>query len=167
MTPSLYVRGVKNTDMWQLSSTMREADRIEVRASGLCTPHRAIEESLENSSVAWVGVRCVEGVETVLSIGGISLHQQHPYGIVWSLTSEAVEKVPFGYFKLTRWFHENFIDPYAIRNGLHFLGNFVDERYQKSIGWLERLGYKRGNIVVSFSNLPFVLMCKEYLHVHD
>lgn len=115
-----------------LATSLRAADRAEVRASDGLAPQAALERSLALSSEAYAGF--VQG-ELAALFGVRRLSLVSGAGSPWLLTGEAVARHPRAFLKASR----GILDVW--RRDYVWLGNWVDARNLKAKRWLDWLGF--------------------------
>jgi len=126
---------------------MRAADKLEVAQMGF-TPYEALVRSIMLSGgESWAML--VRG--KVAAIGGImALGLLTRAGVPWILTGNEVIRHPKEFWRLSKASLAVFRTRYAL------LTNVVDSRYETSIRWLRRLGFKvEMNDDITIGGVPF------------
>ena len=123
-------------DVVELGVGMREADRLEVRASTGRDPRDAVRESFEGSKEAWSlridgELICMWGVADIWD----DLLAQGVVGVVWMLTTDAIERHKGGFIKAAHEFFPTLFERWGT------LVNAVDIRHEKALRWGERMGF--------------------------
>lgn len=121
-------------DVWEFNR-MRQADAVEVRASGGYEPVEAVLESWAGSAETWTAringeVACVYGV--AIHSGGSDLL---PVGVVWLLTTDTVDRNPITFFRASKKIVKDLSERYGT------LMNYVDARYEQALEWAKRVGF--------------------------
>jgi hypothetical protein len=115
-----------------LAPRVREADRLELWASGRITPERALAIGVDASTSAWTGfvddeVVCMFGVVPASLVGGI--------GVPWMIGSDAIVRHQRAFLRRCRGHLERMQVLYDT------LVNFVDDRNVVAHRWLTWLGF--------------------------
>jgi hypothetical protein len=122
------------SDVWAFEK-MRPADAAEVLATGSASPIAAVLESWEVSEETWTAR--ING--EVAAVFGVALHPQGellaPLGVVWLLTTTAVDKSPIAFYRRSKQVAVDFHARYGR------LVNYVDARYAQALAWAARIGF--------------------------
>lgn len=122
---NLIIRQAMFHDIEALAPRMRTADVAEIWASNRYTPSEALEHGFEESDVCMTVLHKNE----VAAMLGVT-----PAGVVWMLTSTAVEQFKKTFAQLSRQFITELLKQYPV------LFNYVDARHTQSITWLKWCG---------------------------
>jgi len=133
---SVLIRDVLPADIARLEDTIREADRLEVRASGGLAPRQAAEQSIEMTkfprSILFDG-------ELAIIYGVAQSSESLRVGIPWTLSTCIVPRYPKTFLKVTRAALPGMFARHDI------LVNYVDARYTSAVRWLKMLGFWVGD----------------------
>jgi hypothetical protein len=127
----LIIRDAEIDDIDKMKDNLREADKQEIWASDHHTPEKALWDSYHLSTEKMVAV--FNG-ELVAMFGIVPVSLLDNKAVVWMLTTNAIEKMPLRFLKLSK----KFIG--LLRERYSMLFNFVDARHKKSIDWLNWCG---------------------------
>lgn len=117
-----------------VAENMRDEDRMELMACGHKSPHKALTDSLQVSSLAWTAIVGDEpvamfGVAPVSALGGI--------GSPWMLGTDGILDISLPQFvRECRSYLSTMLRLYP------HLTNHVDCRNKVSLRWLKWLGFK-------------------------
>jgi hypothetical protein len=109
---------------------MRRADREEVMASGGYRPAQALRRALRSSEVARTAF---VGGEPLMVFG---VAAGNGFAIPWALTTDVVDKHPMAFWRVST------VALAALREVYPVMVQMVDARHQRSLDWLERLGFQ-------------------------
>ena len=118
-----------------IAKNMREADKMEIAATGTPDPYQAL----------WMGHRQSEPTAyTVMADGkpismfGVGPIEGSPkLGTIWLLgTDDITNKCPFHFLRTSKRFLPTLLEPY------HMVCNIVDSRNTVHIRWMKWLGFK-------------------------
>jgi len=115
-----------------VADCLRPADRQEIWAATLATPHEALDISLSFSTLAWTGL--IDGVPFVM-FGVAAASPWCRHGIPWLLSGPQIEIHRTAALRLCRRYIKEIAEQHPI------LANFVDARNRTSIRWLKWLGF--------------------------
>lgn len=123
-----------------IARRMRQADRDEVWAGSRLKPAQALIKSLRHSSSAWTAL--IDGrPEVMWGVGDLNVLAQ--VGMPWLLGTDAVDTHNRRFLRVSIEWRNQLLGRYQV------LKNFVDLRNTVSIRWLEWLGFKLGDEVIS------------------
>lgn len=131
--PECPYRQAEPGDIDYVAAHMREADKIELKATGLYDPKEALELSLEKSSHAWTAFHC--GNPHIMW-GVVPASIMTRDGICWMLSTEHAEKDWMLWVRLVRPSLHQMLDEYPT------LFNFVDSRNTKTLRWAKWVGFR-------------------------
>jgi hypothetical protein len=112
---------------------MRVADQMEVWSLARLTPHEAVEHSLRSSTEAWVAT--VDD-RPMIVFGCGPLADVPPWGVPWLLGVQGVEHHAREFLTMAPAYIERWAQQY------HCLYNMVDQRNERAIRWLKRMGFQ-------------------------
>lgn len=149
------IREVAVEDIDTLAENMREADKVEVIATGY-DPRSAVLLSLGYATKAWSAFFNDE----LGGIFGVSKMEDTlltPRALVWFLSTPVIDKYPKTFYKHSLSVIHRLTKEYGT------LFNVVDARYMQALNWLYRAGFEidgtRG--VKGPSGDPFVLVTRK------
>jgi hypothetical protein len=123
----------KAEHVWHIAAHMREADRMEVEATGKDNPFDAVNLSYKMSRKAWTAI--VDD-EPIMMFGVSPISELSGLGSPWLLGTDGVLKVKRQFIRECRGCLEDMISLYPR------LINSVDVRNEVSIRWLHWLGFE-------------------------
>lgn len=142
-----YVRPATVQDALELAPKLRQADLREVKAASGQSP-----EAVLLCGVSY-GRPCLSFVDpegNLAGMFGVTPTGVPEIGVVWLLSSDAVERYPMHFLRRCKPWVEKFNDMYPI------LTNFVDQRNEVHVRWLRWLGFKFLRLVeYGVEQLPF------------
>jgi hypothetical protein len=148
------VRRAQLDDARALAPRLREADRMEVRASSGEDPLTALERAVRGSQPSCA---MLDESGEVLALFGVSSHPARPgCGTVWMMGSDALVSRRGVFLRTSKYWVEQLHRRYAV------LGNFIDARNTVHLRWLHWLGFKTGRRVerFGFEQRPFIAFCR-------
>ncbi len=133
MADLVFVTDAMEAHIETIAPALREADMLEIAASGIPDPSEALGRSLRASTRAWTVV--VEGIPSLM-FGAAPISALSGRGAPWLLGTDAI-------FKIYRRFLRGC--PAYVAEMLRIyphLENYVDCRNAISVRWLKHLGFE-------------------------
>lgn len=154
---NIEIRRTLESDIQPIADNMRDADRVEVKASHGHLPNEALRQGLQVSHECYTAV--LEDGTPAAMFGCCSTAYPH-LGGVWFLASTEAEKLMYGrdFLTLPPVFFDNWHKKYQN------LFNIVDKRNQTSLRWLKRLGFKTiaESSEWTTERTPFVMVLRSF-----
>jgi hypothetical protein len=126
----------------EMGPEMRQPDANECWALGRMFPIEALEYSVRVSSPGHAWSAMFD--DKIAFMTGLHPHPIHDFcGMPWLLSAETVNKYPLTFYKVTRRINDWYRTKYPV------LLQLVDARYERSLKWVERLGYTVGPMLPS------------------
>lgn len=125
--------GVLADALLYISENLRQADRDEMQAVGVGDPADALVASVEASTLSFL---IVDRSGLPIAVFGVAPHGAPGLGIVWLMGTGGVLSEGLSVARQTRRYVEEMQELYPV------LWNFVDDRNEVSIRWLQWAGFK-------------------------
>jgi len=118
-----------------VANNMREADRMEIAATGTYDPHVALQTGYENSKPN--GYTLVVDDLPVCMFGVGPMSENPEWGQIWLLgTDDITDNCSFHFLRWSKRFLPTLMEPYEM------VCNIVDARNTVHIKWIKWLGFK-------------------------
>lgn len=144
-----WVRSATKQDLIDLAPRLREADKDEFIANtGLPAEIGLPEASLAGT----LSIGVVESDVAEMVAGTYPIHGSYRAGVVWMVSSSAIEKYPQRFAPASKLVLERMHDEYDL------LVNFIDERNTRHLTWLKWLGFHMVRRIDKYGpfSLPFI-----------
>ena len=126
------VRKATEKDVRYLTPRLREADLLEIRATGYTDPELCLMEGLQVSDACYVAV---DGDDNPVMIGGVAPSPEIFMGYGWVMASTAITKHWIPILRNTsKWIN-------SYRGHYRLLTNVVHEKNELHIRWLRWAGF--------------------------
>ena len=119
-----------NDDAKYLAFNLRNADRLELKALGIKSPHNTLKEAVELAA-------CFTGFihQTPMAMFGVHTIEDG-VGCIWLLGKDAItDKAPISFLRYSKKILPELIRPYRL------VCNMVDVRNTVHVKWIEWLGF--------------------------
>ena len=119
-----------NDDAKYLAFNLRDADRLELKALGIKSPHKSLKEAVGLPACFTAFVH-----QTPMSMFGVHTIEDG-IGSIWLLGTDAItDKVPISFLRYSKRVLPELIKPYNL------VCNMVDVRNTVHVKWIEWLGF--------------------------
>ena len=146
------VRKALRLDIHRISNNLREADLQEIAAATGEDPHAALLRSFTMSEECYSVILNDDDEEPVAVFGVVQHPEIEDYGIIWMVGTDKLTDIRTTFLRKSKdWIKQLFGDKYKT------IGNFVDQRNEVHVRWLQWCGFTLNRIVPHFGveKLPF------------